>query len=132
MRVLKRILHVDDETDIRAVTSLALEALGGYSVESCESGPQALEKVEAFAPDLIILDVMMPGMDGPATLLALRKLSGLARVPVVFMTAKVQSQEMAQYLSLGACGVITKPFDPMALSTEVEALWRQADSLAGG
>ncbi|MEH6825953.1 MAG: response regulator [Motiliproteus sp.] len=128
MRPLKRILHVDDEADIRVVTALALEALGGYSVESCASGVQALAAIEAFAPDLIILDVMMPGMDGPATLLKLRKLHSQAQVPVVFMTAKVQSQEIVQYLSLGASGVITKPFDPQTLSHEIEAIWTQVDA----
>ena len=125
MKTLKRIMHIDDEADIRTVAALALEVLGGYTVESCDSGAQALERVEAFAPDLIILDVMMPGMDGPATLLALRQLPAIAMLPVVFMTAKVQSQEIDLFLSLGACGVIIKPFDPQTLGKEVEALWQQ-------
>ena len=125
MRALKRILHVDDEADIRAVTALALEALGGYCIESCDSGRQALAQVEGFSPDLIILDVMLPGMDGPATLLALRQLNAVAEVPVIFMTAKVQTQEIAEYLALGACGVVTKPFDPQTLSAEVASMWQK-------
>ena len=132
MKTLKRIMHVDDETDIRAVTALALEALGGYTVESCGSGAQALERLEAFTPDLLILDVMMPGMDGPAVLKALRQLPALRELPVIFMTAKVQPQEIDQLLSLGACGVIIKPFDPQTLSSEVEALWQQLAPVSTG
>tara|TARA_R110001583_G_scaffold48568_3_gene152175 strand:- start:964 stop:1341 length:378 start_codon:yes stop_codon:yes gene_type:complete len=125
-------MHVDDETDIRAVTALALEALGGYTVESCGSGTQALERLETFTPDLLILDVMMPGMDGPVVLKALRQLPALRELPVIFMTAKVQPQEIDQLLSLGACGVIIKPFDPQTLSSEVEALWQQLAPVSKG
>ena len=126
MTELTRILHVDDEPDIQAVTALALEVLGGFTVESCGSGAEALERAESFRPDLIILDVMMPGMDGPATLQELRQRPSLAEVPVIFMTAKVQTQEVEHYLGLGASGVITKPFDPESLSGEVQAIWAQS------
>ena len=126
MTELTRILHVDDEPDIQAVTALALEVLGGFTVESCGSGAEALERAESFRPDLIILDVMMPGMDGPATLQELRQRPSLAEVPVIFMTAKVQTQEVEHYLGLGASGVITKPFDPESLSGEVAAIWAQS------
>ncbi len=120
---LSKILYVEDEPDIQAVAQLALEAVGGFTVKICNSGQEALAQVVAFAPDLILLDVMMPGMDGPSTLQALRQLTACADTPVCFMTAKVQPQEIAHYKSLGALDVIPKPFDPMALSALVSAIW---------
>ena len=91
----------------------------------CSSGAEALERVESFAPDLILLDVMMPGMDGLETLQSLRLLPGAATVPVGFMTAKVQAQEVAGYREAGAVDVIAKPFDPMTLPTSVRSFWRR-------
>lgn len=123
MSSLTRILYVEDEPDIRAVAKLALEMVGGYTVMLCSSGEEALREASAFAPDLILLDVMMPGLDGPATLKGLREQASLARVPAVFMTAKVQSAEVAHYKSLGALDVIPKPFDPMTLASQVKAIW---------
>jgi CheY-like chemotaxis protein len=120
---MNRVLHVEDEPDIREVAKLALEEVGGMTVEMAACGPDALVKAPAFAPDLILLDVMMPGMDGPATLLELRKNPLTASIPVIFMTAKVQSHEVARYKELGAIGVIAKPFDPMTLADQVRALW---------
>jgi CheY-like chemotaxis protein len=120
---LKKIMYVEDEPDIQAVAKLALEALGGFQVKICSSGQEALDSVLAFAPDLILLDVMMPGMDGPSTLKALRDLSELSKTPVIFMTAKVQPQELLQYKSLGAVDVIPKPFDPMTLADTVKKIW---------
>jgi two-component system, OmpR family, response regulator len=125
MSGLQRVLYVEDEPDIRAVARLALEVVGGLTVRTCSSGEEALREAPAFAPELILLDVMMPGMDGPGTLQALRALPVLADVPVVFMTAKVQPQEVAAYIALGALGVIAKPFDPMALAQQVRELWGQ-------
>lgn len=122
---LQRILYVEDEPDIRAVASLALEVVGGFTLRVCASGEQALREAEDFAPQLMLLDVMMPGLDGPTTLSALRERATLAEVPVVFMTAKVQPEEVAEYEALGAIGVIPKPFDPMMLATLVEDLWRE-------
>jgi CheY-like chemotaxis protein len=119
----QRILYIEDEPDIRTVAMIALEAVGGFTVRACGSGAQAIEQASAFAPDLILLDVMMPGMDGPATLQALRSLPGMASVPVIFMTAKVQPHEIAQFRALGALDVIGKPFDPMRLADEVRTLW---------
>ncbi len=126
MNKLQRILYVEDEPDIRAVAKLALEVVGGFTVKICCSGEEALREVEAFAPDMILLDVMMPGMDGPTTLTKLRQLPALDPVPIAFMTAKVQPQEVAHFKSLGAVDVIPKPFDPMTLSNQVQALWRAA------
>lgn len=123
MSTLQRILYVEDEPDIQAVAKLALEMVGGFSVKLCSSGEEALREVAAFAPDMILLDVMMPGMDGPTTLKALREQPPLAGIPVAFMTAKVQPAEVAYYKSLGARDVIAKPFDPMTLADQVRAIW---------
>jgi CheY-like chemotaxis protein len=123
-RPLKRILHVEDEPDIRAIAKLTLEALGGYEVVSCESGAEALVRAPEFKPDLVLLDVMMPGMDGPMTLTELRKLPSCSNVAVVFMTAKAQPGEVAKFRSLGAVDVITKPFDPLTLCQQIGALWQ--------
>ena len=120
---LQRILYVEDEPDIQTVAKLALEMIGGYQVMICSGGQEALDKVGAFAPDLILLDVMMPGMDGPSTLQKLRADPATAAIPVIFLTAKVQSSEVAQYQELGALNVIAKPFDPMTLAAQVAACW---------
>lgn len=125
MAELQRVMYVEDEPDIRAVAKLALEAVGGLQVLVCEGGEQALQQGPTFAPQLILLDVMMPGMDGPAILEALRAEPRLATVPVVFMTAKVQPHEVAHFLGLGAVGVIAKPFDPMRLADQVRGFWQQ-------
>lgn len=122
---LKRILHVEDDPSIQAVAKVALEAVGGFTVLSCSCGQDALDQVQGFAPDFILLDVMMPGMDGPATLRALRELPLLRDVPIVFMTDNAQPQEVANYKSMGACNVISKPFDPMTLANQVRAIWEQ-------
>lgn len=125
MAELKRIMYVEDEPDIQAVAKLALEALGGFEVKICSSGKEALECVVAFSPDLILLDVMMPGMDGPTTLKAMRDRQELSLTPVVFMTAKVQPQEVMEYKNLGALDVIPKPFDPMTLADNVRKIWER-------
>lgn len=122
---LQRILYVEDEPDIQAVAKLALEMVGGFTVKVCSSGQEALGEVAAFAPDMILLDVMMPGMDGPSTLKALRALPAAAAIPVAFMTAKVQPQEIAQFRALGALDVIAKPFDPMTLPARVREIWQR-------
>lgn len=125
MPKLERILCVEDDPDIQAVIRLALERVGGFIVKLCMSGREALDSVAGFRPDLILLDVMMPGMDGPGTLLALRRLPEAATLPVLFMTAKVQHDEVAHFLSLGALAVIAKPFDPMTLAQEIRAHWAE-------
>ena len=120
---LERILYVEDEPDIQQVARMALELAGGFTVEICSSGPEALERGPGFDPQLILLDVMMPGMDGPTTLAELRKLPEFVTTPVIFMTAKVQPAEVAQYRELGAIDVIAKPFDPMNLSDTIREMW---------
>jgi CheY-like chemotaxis protein len=122
-QILKRILYVEDEPDIRTVTEMALNALGGFNLEVCCDGFEAVKKGPGFEPDLMILDVMMPGMDGPSTMNALRKFPELSDTPVVFMTAKIQTHEVEKYLKMGAAGVISKPFDPMTLAQDVQDIW---------
>lgn len=125
MSELTRILYVEDEPDIQAVAQIALESVGGFTLKTCSSGEEALDNAVDFNPDLILLDVMMPGMDGPSTLEALRKLPELANTPAVFMTAKVQPQEVEQLLSGGAVDVIAKPFDPMTLADNIRDIWNK-------
>jgi two-component system, OmpR family, response regulator len=122
---LERVLHVEDDPSIILVTRVTLQKLGKMQVLSCESGKIALEKAAAFNPQLILLDVMMPGMDGPTTLLELGKLMNLDQVLVLFMTAKVQDAEIDHYHSIGARGVIIKPFDPMTLVGQLQQHWQQ-------
>jgi len=119
--ILTRILVVDDEPDIRNLLRLCLTEVGKYGVDLCASGQEALLHLQDHHPDLILMDVMMPGLDGPGALEALRGQG--CGIPVVFLTAKVQATEVAALKALGALGVITKPFDPMTLAAEVQALW---------
>lgn len=118
----QRIMYVEDDPDIQAVAKIALETVGGFSLKICSSGEEALQKAEAFAPQLILLDVMMPGMDGLTTLKTIRQKGYLAEVPVIFLSAKAQPSEVAHYKSLGALDVIAKPFDPMTLAIQVREL----------
>jgi len=122
---LKRILLVEDDADIQLLARMALADLGGFEVEVCSSGREALERLETFEPELVVLDVMMPGLDGPATLGELRQRPETAATPVIFMTAKAQPDEVAHYRRLGALGVIVKPFDPLTLSDTVLEIWER-------
>ncbi len=121
-----RILHVDDEPDIREIVELSLALDSGFAVRGCASGGDALTAAADWAPDLILCDVMMPGMDGPATLARLRASPETAHIPLVFMTARAQSRELEHFKSLGAVGVIAKPFDPMTLANSVRGHLRTA------
>jgi len=116
-----RVLYVEDEDDIRAVAQIALDG-EGFELIPCASGQEALDKAADVTPDVILLDVMMPGMDGPTTLTQLRNIPKLARTPAIFMTAKVQPSEIAQLKSLGALDVIAKPFDPMGLAEQLHSI----------
>ena len=120
---LQRILYVEDEADIRTVAQMALEAVGGFTVVACASGQEAIAAAPRAKADLLLLDVMMPGLDGPTTLAELRKLPATATTPVMFMTAKVQPAELAQLRALGALHVVAKPFDPMGISAEIQRIW---------
>ena len=121
-----RILHIDDEPDIREVVELSLGLDPAFSVRSCASGSDALATVADWTPDMILCDVMMPVMDGPATLLRLRECPQTVNTPVVFMTARAQTRELEHFKSLGAAGVISKPFDPMTLADSVRGHLRTA------
>jgi CheY-like chemotaxis protein len=123
---LSRILVVDDDPDILMVVRVTLESVGGFTVACCASGREAVETAPRFAPELVLLDVMMPAMDGPATLVALRALPGLEGVTAVFLTAKVQPDEVARYRGLGIADIITKPFDPMTLPGTLRRIWAEA------
>ncbi len=124
-KMLNRILYVEDDPDIRAIVKLAMEDVGGFTLDLCGTGEEAVARTEAFAPDLILLDVMMPGMDGLATLRALRAREALAAIPVIFVTAKVQPAEVVHFKTLGALDVIAKPFDPMRLAGAIREIWRR-------
>ncbi len=125
MVALNKILYVEDEPDIQAVAQIALEGVGGFTLQICSSGQEALDAFESFAPDMLLLDVMMPGMDGPSTLKAIRKQPQGRDIPAIFMTAKVQPSEVAEYKALGAIDVIPKPFDPMALAEQIKVIWNK-------
>lgn len=120
---LDKILHVEDEPDIRTITKVALEKIGQLTVESCASGQDALDCINTFAPDMVLLDAMMPEMDGPEVLRRLQAREDTKNIPVVFMTAKVQSAEIEGYKSLGALDVISKPIDPMTLHQQLKDIW---------
>jgi two-component system, OmpR family, response regulator len=122
-RPLKRILLVEDDPDIQTITSLALGTFGGYEVRVCGSAADAIEGAAAFAPDLLLMDVMMPGIDGIETLRALRQIPETADTPVVFLTARVQPSDVARYQELGSLGLIRKPFEPMALVETIGQIW---------
>lgn len=124
---LSKILYTEDEADIRSIAEIALEDIGGFTVKYCNSGQEALDQAENFQPDLLLLDVMMPGMDGPTTLANLRKIPSLAKIPAIFMTAKIQTKEIAEYKEMGVVHVISKPFDPMILAQQIRDYWDKAN-----
>lgn len=120
---LNNILYAEDEPDIQEIAKIALEDVGGFSVTYCNNGIEILEKIKIMTPDLFLLDVMMPEMDGPTTLQELRKLSQFSHTPAIFMTAKVQPDELELYKNLGVLEVISKPFDPMKLAETIQKAW---------
>jgi CheY-like chemotaxis protein len=116
-----RVLHVDDDPDIREVVEISLGLDPGFATRSCSSGEEALVAAVDWQPDIILCDVMMPVMDGPATLMRLRENALTAGIPVIFMTARAQTRELDRFRLLGALGVIPKPFDPMTLAASVRS-----------
>jgi len=116
----RRVLVIDDEDDIREVAQLALEAVAGWEVFGASSGAEGLRIAAERVPDAILLDVMMPEMDGPSTFRALRAQPATAEIPVILLTAKVQASDRTRFQDLGVSGVLTKPFDPMELSRQIE------------
>ena len=119
---ITRVMVVEDDPEIRRLAELSLRLVGKWQVILAASGAEALQRIPQDRPDVILLDVMMPGMDGPATLGRLRELPGAADVPVFFITASVSSDEVARYLRLGVAGVISKPFDPISLPAEIRRI----------
>ncbi len=124
-KVLQKIMLVEDEPDIQEVARLSLESFGNFTVHICGSGKDAIAQAPTIMPDLIMLDVMMPGMDGLTTLKLLRENPQLNNIPVIFMTAKAQANEMKHYIDSGAIGAISKPFDPVKLVAEINEIWHK-------
>ena len=120
---LNRILLIEDDVDIQAITKMALETTGGFTVQVCSSGKEAIEKAPVFKPDIILLDVMMPQMDGPTVLKALREISEAKSVPVVFLTARSPPREIERLKKIGVVDIILKPFDPMTIAEKVKNIW---------
>ena len=122
---LRKILYVDDQIDILLFAEYALTDIGGYETLMCDSGQKALNQIEQFKPDLILLDVMMPELDGPTTLSLIRKLQAFKHTPAIFITAKILSNEVSELLSCDAkvIKVIAKPFDPIKISDSIQAIW---------
>lgn len=118
-----RIMVVDDDPDILSIAQIALEAMGGFTIETCASGQEAVNRVTVFKPDMILLDATMPGMTGPETLAALTAQQRADTPPVVFFTGRVQSDDLAMFDRLGAVGVVEKPFDPTSLAGTVRDIW---------
>jgi CheY-like chemotaxis protein len=118
----RKVLIIDDEDDIREVAALSLESIAGWNVLTASSGAQGLARALEHQPDAILLDVMMPGMDGPTTFRELRKNPGTAKIPVLLLTAKVQSSDQRRFADLGVESVLFKPFDPMTLADQIASV----------
>lgn len=120
---LEKIMYIEDEPDITAIAKIALEDMGGFTLNCCSSGYEAVRQAPGFKPDLFLIDVMMPEMDGISTLKELRKIPEFSSTPIIFMTAKAQTTEIKEYIEVGALSVITKPFDPMKLAETIQTIW---------
>ncbi len=121
---LSHVLHIEDDESIRLIVEMALVDLGGLHVVSCEGGEQAIAQLAQYTPELILLDAMMPRMDGIQTLREIRKLKHTEHTPVVFMTARIQADEKKQYLDAGAIAVIAKPFDATTLAAQLNTIYQ--------
>jgi two-component system OmpR family response regulator len=123
---LNKIILVEDEPDIQTVAKIALEIMGKFTIQVFASGSQVMQQADSLSADLILLDMMMPDMYGMSVLEKLRKIPHTAKIPIIFMTARVSPQEIISYKKLGAIGVIAKPFDPMSLADTVKNIWRES------
>jgi CheY-like chemotaxis protein len=118
----KRVLLIDDEDDIREVAGMSLETVAGWTTMAASSGREGLKIAAEQLPDAILLDVMMPDMDGPSTFRNLQESAATRSIPVIFLTAKAQTREQRGFRELGAQGVISKPFDPLTLADQISEL----------
>lgn len=132
IKELKKIIVTDDDEDILQITQVTLEIMQDVQIKYCHSGQETIQEALRFQPDLIILDVMMPDMDGLATLQVMHMMPALAQIPVVFMTARARKEEVEDYKKRGVIDVIIKPFDPLTLEETIRTIWQnyqKADSL---
>lgn len=125
-RKLKKVILADDDKDILTVAQYSLETMPELEVKYCNSGEDAIQEALIFLPDLFVLDMMMPKMDGLETMKAIRLLPKLSNIPVIFLTAKIQINEVENYLKMGAIAVIPKPFDPMVLGKDIQICWENS------
>lgn len=128
MSTLTKILHVEDDEDILEIAEMALNLLGGFEVAQANRGAKALEILEEFDPQLILIDVQMPGLTGPETLAAIWQTPGYENIPAIFMTAKLREDNFAELMGAGVLSVISKPFDPTTLADQIRAIWDAAQS----
>jgi len=128
MRKIEKLLLADDDPNILFIAEMGLEDTPEWTVITAQSGQEAIDKASSEKPDAIVLDMMMPGMDGTMTFNKIKQNPETAAIPIVFLTAKVQLDEIEAYLKMGAAGVITKPFDPMKLSDELKAIFAEVSS----
>lgn len=123
MKELKKILYAEDEVDVQTIVEISIWSMSDYQIKIYENGKLLLDAVEEYDPDLILLDVMMPEMDGPTTFEHLQANEKTKHIPVIFITAKAQIHEVKLFHEAGVIGVITKPFDPMMLCANIKELW---------
>ena len=122
-RPLIKVCYVEDDEDIQRIVRLSLERLGKMTVETVSDPLEAIDRITAFAPDLVMLDWMMPGMDGPTLFRRMKERPDVAKLPVVFITAKASQTELDELVHLGAAGTISKPFQPKDLPGQLRAIW---------
>lgn len=127
MKELKKILYAEDEPDVQTVVEMTINAMSNYEIKVCDNGKKLLDCVDDYNPDLILLDVMMPEMDGPATFKNLQSSERTKNIPVIFMTAKAQVHEIEIFKESGVLGIITKPFDPVSLCSDIEKIWNESN-----
>lgn len=116
---MRRVLVIDDEEDIREVAALALETVAGWNVTTAPSGRDGILAAQREQPDAILMDVMMPGMDGPSTFREMQTIDRVSQIPVVLLTAKTQGVDRRRFAELGVAAVLLKPFDPLTLADEL-------------
>lgn len=125
MKELKKILYAEDEQDVQTIVEMIIQSMSDYEIKICDNGRLLLECVEDYNPDLILLDVMMPEMDGPTAFEKLQENPKTKNIPVIFMTAKAQIHEVKIFKETGVIGVITKPFDPVLLCSKIKEIWEE-------